>query len=93
MKDDPEVSRRRFLGQCLSGVAIVGTSTIPAQALNRMNKVASHYHNRPNGEERCAGCKHFQAPRSCEIVPGNISPHGWCKWFSAKRQGSMGMGY
>jgi len=85
MKDDPELSRRRFLGQCLSGAAIAGTSTVPALALNRMNKVASHYQNHPHGEDRCGRCKHFQAPSSCEIVPGNISPNGWCHWFSARR--------
>lgn len=89
MKDNSELSRRRFLGQCLTGAAVAGTSTVPAQALNRMNKTASHYQNHPNGDERCGGCRHFQAPSSCEIVPGDISPRGWCKWFHG-RQGTMG---
>lgn len=88
MKDNPELSRRRLLGQCLSGVALVGAAAVPAQALNRMSKTASDYQNHPNGDERCGGCRHFQAPASCEIVPGHISPKGWCKWFSA-RHGSM----
>ena len=85
MKGNPELSRRTLLGQCLSGAAIVGTMTVPAEALNRMNKAASDYQNHPNGDERCGRCKYFQAPNSCEVVPRNISPRGWCKWFRAPR--------
>lgn len=88
MKDKSELSRRTLLGGCLSGAAIMGTMTVPAQALNRMSKAASKYQNHPNGDQRCAGCRHFQPPGSCEVVPGRISPRGWCKWFRAG-----GMGY
>lgn len=93
MKDDSELSRRKFLGRCLTGAAIAGTSAIPAQALNRMSKAASDYQTHPNGNQRCGGCRHFQPPDSCEVVPGNISSSGWCKWFRAQRKGSGGMGY
>lgn len=88
MKEKTELSRRILLGQCLSGAVMIGAMTAPALALNRMNKTASRYQNHPNGDKRCAGCKHFQAPHSCEVVPGNISPSGWCKWFRA-RSGAM----
>jgi hypothetical protein len=87
---DTSVSRRALLGQCISGAAIVGTMTVPAEALNRMNKTASKYQNHPKGDEHCGGCRHFQPPHSCEVVPGHISPSGWCKWFSARHAGSMG---
>lgn len=93
MKDNPELSRRTLLGQCLSGVAIVGAMTVPAHALNRMSKVASRYQNRPNGDERCGRCRYFQAPGSCEIVPGHISPRGWCRWFRARREATGTMEY
>jgi hypothetical protein len=89
MKDKPELSRRTLLGQCLSGAALMGAMTVPAEALNRMNKTASRYQNHPNGDKRCAGCVHFQPPDSCEVVPGLISPSGWCKWFRAGH-GTMG---
>ena len=78
-----ESSRRQFLRQCLAGAAMAGASAGPALALNRMNKTASRYQNHPNGDERCGGCRHFMPPDSCEIVPGHISPRGWCKWFKA----------
>lgn len=87
MKDKSELSRRTLLGGCLSGAAIMGTMTVPAQALNRMSKAASKYQNHPNGDQRCAGCRHFQPPGSCEVVPGRISPRGWCKWFRPGRMG------
>ena len=90
MKDKPELSRRTLLGRWLSSAALVAAMTIPAQAaINRFTKAASRYMNHPNGPERCAGCRHFQAPGSCEVVMGRISPHGWCKWFRG-RHGGMG---
>lgn len=90
MKDNSDLSRRTFLGQCLTGAAVAG-SAVPAQALNRMSKAASNYQNHPNGNQRCGGCRYFQPPNACEIVPGNISPRGWCKWFRARRASSGGM--
>ena len=93
MNNKSDLSRRRFLGRCLSGAAIAGTATAPAQALNRMNKAASDYQSHPNGDERCGRCRYFQPPDSCEIVPGNISPRGWCKWFRARRRAGGSMGY
>jgi hypothetical protein len=87
MKDKPELSRRKLLGQCLSGAALVGAAAIPAEAVNRFTKVASKYQNHPNGDQRCALCMHFRAPGSCEVVMGHISPGGWCKWFKAQKAG------
>jgi hypothetical protein len=87
MKDKPHLSRRRLLGRWLSSAAIVGLMTLPAKAINRFTKAASHYQNHPNGDRRCAGCRHFQPPGSCEVVTGHISPRGWCKWFRAPHGG------
>jgi hypothetical protein len=80
------ISRRCFL---VSTIAFAGTGALPAWAelpiteiaYNRMIKAAAHYQSRPNGKQRCAGCKHFRAPNSCEIVIGNISPRGWCRYY------------
>lgn len=91
------MSRRCFFA---SSIALAGASALPAWAglpvteiaYNRMLKTAAHYQNRPKGEQHCAGCKHFRAPNSCEIVIGNISPHGWCRYFHAGRAASGGSG-
>jgi hypothetical protein len=89
MKDKARLSRRTLLGRWLSSAALVGLMTLPAQAINRFTKAASRYMNHPNGDQRCAACRHFQPPGSCEVVMGRISPHGWCKWFRG-RHGHMG---
>jgi hypothetical protein len=89
MKDKPDYSRRRFLTHCLTGAAVAGTAAVPAQALNRFSKQASKYQNQPNGDERCGRCRYFQAPGSCAVVTGNISPRGWCKWFRGQKGGAM----
>lgn len=34
--------------------------------------------------DHCADCRHFEGPRACEIVAGDISPDAWCKKFAAK---------
>jgi hypothetical protein len=91
MKDKSELSRRTLLGGCLSGAALAGTMTVPADAaVNRFTKMASRYQNHPNGEAHCALCMHFQRPGSCEVVMGHISPGGWCKWFRPGHGGGKG---
>jgi hypothetical protein len=96
------LSRRRFLECSASGAVTLGLLGSVAEAnefradvaYNRMNKVASHYQNRPNGSEYCGRCRHFQAPHACEIVTGRISPRGWCRYFSAgANSGASGMTY
>jgi hypothetical protein len=36
------------------------------------------YQDKPNGTSECDNCQHFQPPKSCAIVEGDISPKGWC---------------
>src|SRR4051812_31863093 len=77
-----QLSRRRFLGCSASSAAMLSLLPVSAEAqetlltevgYNRMNKVASHYQNHPNGTQHCAICRHFQPPHACEIVTGRIS--------------------
>jgi hypothetical protein len=46
-----------------------------------MLPVGAEYQDRPENGLSCAACTLFRPPRSCEIVPGDISPGGWCKFF------------
>ena len=32
--------------------------------------------------QSCAMCQLFRPPHACQIVAGEISPDGWCKFFS-----------
>jgi hypothetical protein len=59
--------------------AILGISTTTAQ--QKMAQAEAEYQDRPRGGLACAACTLFRPPRSCQVVAGNISPNGWCKFF------------
>jgi len=44
-------------------------------------KDVARYQDRPNRGQRCGRCMHFRPPDGCEIVTGQISPQGWCRYF------------
>ena len=52
-----------------------------AVAQQKMSQADSEYQDRPKNGLTCAACSLFRKPRSCEIVEGDISPNGWCKFF------------
>ncbi len=54
------------------------------EAATKVSQVMAGYQTSPKGEAKCAGCSHFQAPSSCELVEGQISPEGWCKLYKKK---------
>ena len=83
------ISRRRLLGVAglvTGGGALVGAaltaSTAAAQA--KVTQQLSNYQAKPNGDARCDGCSQWQAPSSCKVVQGEISPSGWCSLFVPK---------
>jgi hypothetical protein len=72
-----------LLQGALSGAA-VGLSfgpIAPAAAQQKMSQSEAQYQDRPKSELSCAACSLFRPPRSCEVVQGDISPNGWCKFF------------
>ena len=84
------LGRRRFLRMialALGGAAAAGLGAKPAVAAQQ-SKQAAAYQNSPNGGQRCADCRFFNASnRSCQIVAGEISPNGWCRFFQAESSG------
>jgi hypothetical protein len=50
-------------------------------AQQKMSQAKAAYQDRPKSGLTCAGCTLFRPPRSCEVVQGDISPNGWCKFF------------
>jgi hypothetical protein len=58
---------------------ILGISTATAQ--QKMSQAEAEYQDRPRGGLACAACTLFRPPRSCQVVVGDISPNGWCKFF------------
>ena len=79
------VSRRNFLGAAavgggaLFGAGLIGAS--PAQA--KLPQSAAKYQPTPKGKQQCDNCKLWQAPSSCKLVDGTISPTGWCVLYQA----------
>lgn len=62
----------------------------PARAQAKLAKTAIGYQEAPKDGKDCDDCIQFipgkteQAPGSCKIVEGAISPHGYCQAFTPK---------
>ena len=93
MADEPKAPSaqlsRRFLLQSavtVGGAAVLCTAvTRPASA--KATQKAVGYQDTPKGEQRCDNCSQFEAPSSCKVVEGNVSPAGWCKVYVKKKAG------
>ena len=57
------------------------TGVIPAAAQQKMTKAEADYQDDPKDGLACAACTLFRPPRACQIVEGDISPGGLCKFF------------
>jgi hypothetical protein len=83
MKKDtpPEFTRRTVLKATV--LAVAGGFAVQANA----QKIAQNmvqYQDSPKGDQKCANCVQFEAPSSCKVVDGTISPEGWCAAFAPK---------
>jgi hypothetical protein len=78
--DQDGVLRRTLVQAGISG-AVLGLSTSSALAQNKMSQADANYQDQPKEGLSCAACSLFRAPRSCEVVQGEISPNGWCRFF------------
>ena len=72
------LTRRGILGACAGFLPLAG-----AAAAAKKPKLQVAYQNRPQGINSCATCSFFQAPKSCTLVEGEVSPNGWCKLYAA----------
>ena len=85
------LSRRVFLQVSVTGAALAGagglSACMPSPTATRTPgstpKLLALYQDSPNEGRRCAGCTHFLQPNACEIVSGEISPNGWCRYCEA----------
>jgi hypothetical protein len=50
-------------------------------AQQKMSPAEAEYQDRPRNSLICAACTLFRPPQSCQVVAGDISPNGWCKFF------------
>lgn len=91
-QDGGTFSRRTFLRVSITGAAIVGGSGLAAcmsgqpaaRGAGTTLKSVARYQSSPNQGRRCGGCSHFLRPNACEIVAGEISPDGWCRFYEPR---------
>ena len=90
MTSPQEISRRRLMiiaagaaGTSIGAATIAGTPT-PAAAAAKVSQQAVKYQDTPKGEQHCDNCLHFEAPSSCKIVDGTVSPQVWCMVYAKK---------
>ena len=78
--------KRLLVLPALAGAIASGAVTI-ARADQRTNL---QYQSTPKGDQKCSNCVLFTAGKTptangtCKVIPGDISPNGWCTAF-AKR--------
>ena len=83
-RQDDEATRRRILRAGL--VAISGVVALRARAQEKIAQAQVQYQAQPKEGQKCSACVNFEAPNSCKIVAGTISPDGWCIAFAPKEQ-------
>jgi hypothetical protein len=53
---------------------------VPSPVTGKFEKAQVDYSAGKPGE-RCGVCEHFEAPRGCEKVAGDVDPGAWCRLF------------
>jgi hypothetical protein len=95
MDQDPKsrarpCSRRSLLRKAAltaGGIAVAGTALRPNPAAAKAAQKAVGYQDTPHGAQQCDNCSQFEAPSSCKVVDGTVSPTGWCKVYVKKPAG------
>lgn len=81
MNDVRQLSRRSLLrAAACAGVGLAAGAMAARSALaqQKASKQAMHYQDKPSGDKKCSECLQFEAPSSCKVVEGTISPNGYC---------------
>jgi hypothetical protein len=82
------ISRRTILLRSVAcaagGATLIGTTKNAHAAKMPQTSPAVAYQSTPKDSHQCDGCLLFQAPNSCQVVDGVVSPSGWCKLWAKK---------
>ena len=87
MDEKPKLSRRSLLrGAVLlaSGSLAAGVIKVTPAYAQKMSKAEAKYQDTPKDGQKCATCVYFQAPSSCGVVEGSVSPEGWSIMYNKK---------
>ena len=76
---------RRTLIKALAGGGAGGLALSAAGvgvAAPKATRKMAEYQDHPKDIFSCSICSLFEAPKSCKVVEGEVSPKGWCNLFS-----------
>ena len=84
MDENRKLSRRSMLrgAVLLAGGSLAGVKLAYAQ---KSTKAEMKYQDTPKDGQKCSECVYWQAPASCALVEGPISPDGWCIIYNKKK--------
>jgi hypothetical protein len=74
-------SRRTALS---CGIGFVAATVAVRQAPAKMAPAAATYQGTPKGDQNCSNCSLFQPPKACQLIEGDVSANGWCKYWVKK---------
>ena len=87
MDEKTKLSRRSML-RCAAllagGTLAAGVIQVKPAYAQKASKEAVKYQDSPSSGQKCSDCTYFQAPGSCGVVDGTISPNGWCSLYNKK---------
>jgi len=85
------LSRRECIKRALVVLGTVGLARgAMAQAAPKVPQKDAQYQPTPKNGQKCDMCQYYvagaqpNAPSTCQLVEGSISPNGWCALFAAK---------
>jgi hypothetical protein len=87
MKQDKQTRRqvlRTGVAAVGGGILAAGARPSAAVAQDKIDPKMVQYQTTPKDGNKCSICVNFEAPSSCKIVSGTISPDGWCIAFGPK---------
>ncbi|HKS86360.1 MAG TPA: high-potential iron-sulfur protein [Pseudolabrys sp.] len=85
------ISRRECIRRALVVFGTFGFARgAMAQAAPKVPQKDAQYQDTPKNDQKCDICQYFiagtqpNAPGTCQLVEGSISPNGWCALFAKK---------
>ena len=88
MNHNKGLSRSEAIGKLVAAPIAIGAFAAlcaEADAAATVDQKTAAYVTHPVGGKQCSGCLQFEAPSSCKIVKGKISPKGYCKFYVATK--------
>lgn len=84
--DQSAISRRKLLKVGVGAAAVLGVSAAAAEAqiAHKASQKDAGYQDSPDGAKSCSVCRNFQAPSTCRVIEGTVSPNGYCRMFAKK---------